>query len=138
MLIDTLHEPHVDQLIANIKKVGVDLADIKYVLMMHGHFDHVGGAYKLKLLLANAKFVMTQTGWDEAQKSARRSEATPRASKMIAPEIVAKDGDVIRFGDAAFAVYEMPGHTYGTASYAYDVRGRRAQLIASSRLAAWD
>jgi metallo-beta-lactamase class B len=122
VLIDTLHEPHVDQLIANIKKVGVDLADIKYVLMTHGHFDHVGGAYKLKPLLANAKFVMTQTGWDEAQESARQSEATPRAWKMIAPDIVAKDGDVIRLGDAAFAVYETPGHTYGTASYAYDVR----------------
>lgn len=122
VLIDTLHEPHVDQLIANIKKVGVDLADIKYVLMTHGHFDHVGGAYKLKPLLANAKFVMTQTGWDEAQESARQSEATPRAWKMIAPEMVAKDGDVIRLGDAAFAVYETPGHTYGTASYAYDVR----------------
>ena len=45
VLIDTLHEPFADQLIENIKKVGVDPADIKYVLMTHGHFDHVGGAY---------------------------------------------------------------------------------------------
>ena len=63
VLIDTLHEPHVDQLIANLQKVGVDFADIKYVLMTHGHFDHVGGAAKLKPLLPNAKFAMTKTGW---------------------------------------------------------------------------
>lgn len=122
VLIDTVHEPHVDHLIANIKKIGIDLADIKYVLMTHGHFDHVGGAYKLKPLLANARFVMTQTGWDEAQQSARQSEATPRSWKMIVPEMVAKDGDVIRLGDAAITVYETPGHTYGTASYSYDVK----------------
>jgi metallo-beta-lactamase class B len=30
--------------------------------MTHGHFDHVGGAAKLKPLLINAKFVMTQGG----------------------------------------------------------------------------
>jgi len=47
VLIDTLHEPHVDQLVANLGKVGINLADIKYVLMTHGHFDHVGGAAKL-------------------------------------------------------------------------------------------
>src|ERR1051325_7383489 len=43
VLIDTLHEPHVEQLIANLRKVGIDPADARYVLMTHGHFDHVGG-----------------------------------------------------------------------------------------------
>jgi metallo-beta-lactamase class B len=122
VLIDTLHEPHVEQLVANIRKVGVDLADIKYVLMTHGHFDHAGGAYRLQPLLPNAKFVMTQTGWNEAIESAKQSEATPRPWKMIAQDQVAKDGDVIRVGDAAFEVYETPGHTYGTASYGFDVK----------------
>ena len=68
VLIDTLHEPHVDQLVANLGKAGVALSDIKYVLMTHGHLDHVGGAAKLKPLLTNAKFVMTQVGWDEAME----------------------------------------------------------------------
>jgi metallo-beta-lactamase class B len=74
VLIDTLHEPHMDQLVANLRKVGVNLAEIKYVLITHGHFDHAGGAFKLKPLLPNAKFVMTQTGWDEAMESAKASQ----------------------------------------------------------------
>ena len=122
VLIDTLHEPHVDQLIANIKATGVDLADIRFVLMTHGHFDHVGGAFKLKALLPHARFVMTQVGWEEAAQSARQSEGSPRPWKMIAPDMVAKDGDVIRLGEETFGVLETPGHTYGTASYTYDVR----------------
>ena len=122
VLIDTLHEPHVDQLIANLRKVGVDLGDIKYVLMTHGHFDHVGGAAKLKPLLTNAKFVMTQTGWNEAMESARASAATPRPWSMVAQDVVVKDGDSIQLGGNSFGVLETPGHTLGTASYTIDVK----------------
>ncbi len=122
VLIDTLHEPHVDQLIANFGKVGINLADIKYVLMTHGHFDHVGGAAKLKPLLSNAKFVMTQTGWDEAMESARGSGSTPWPWSMIPQDVVVKDGDVIRLGGNSFGVLETPGHTPGTASYTFDVK----------------
>jgi|SRR5581483_8951469 len=122
VLIDTLHEPHVDQLIANLRKVGVDLADIKYVLMTHGHFDHVGGAAKLKPLLPNAKFVMTKIGWSEAIAGAKQSEGTPHPWSMIDQDVVVRDGDVIRLGDNTFGVLETPGHTQGTASYTYDVK----------------
>jgi metallo-beta-lactamase class B len=122
VLIDTLHEPHVDRLVANLGKAGINLADIKYVLMTHGHFDHVGGAARLKPLLINAKFVMTQAGWDEAMEAARASESTPWPWSMIPQDVVVKDGDVIRLGDNSFGVLETPGHTLGTASYTFDVR----------------
>lgn len=121
ILIDTLHEPFVDQLIENIKRVGVEPKDIKYVLMTHGHFDHVGGAYKLKSL-TNAQFVMTQTGWDEGIRSSKESESTPRAWRMIAADRVVKDGDVISLGDQVIRIYETPGHTYGTASFSFGVK----------------
>jgi metallo-beta-lactamase class B len=122
VLIDTLHEPHVDQLVANLRKVGIDLAEIKYVLITHGHFDHAGGAVKLKLLLPNAKFVMTQTGWDEARSSATESQGTPIAWSMIPQEVVVKNGGSIRLGDNTFGILETPGHTMGTASFTYEVR----------------
>lgn len=122
VLIDTLHEPHVDQLIANIEATGVKLDDIKYVLMTHGHFDHVGGAHKLKPLLHNAKFAMTQIGWDEAIASSKESESKANAWKMIAPDMVVRDGDKIRLGDETIGVLATPGHTLGTASYAFDVK----------------
>lgn len=121
VLIDTLYGPFIGQLIDNLKSTGVDFADIKYVLMTHGHFDHVGGAAALKPLLPNAKFVMTQGGWDEAIESAEKSEGR-RAWKMIEQDMVVEDGDTIELGDNSFKVIETPGHTWGTASYSYDVK----------------
>jgi metallo-beta-lactamase class B len=121
ILIDTLHEPFVDQLLQNIKAVGVDPKDIKVVLMTHGHFDHTGGAYKLKPL-TGAQFLMTQTGWNEAMQSSKASENTPRAWKMIEQDRVVKDGDEIRVGDQVLRIYETPGHTYGTASFSFSVK----------------
>ena len=130
ILIDTLHEPHVDQLVRNIDTAGVKLDDIKYVFITHGHFDHAGGAAKLKPLLPNATFVMTQIGWDEAKKSAEASKGTPRAWDMIPQDVVASDGEAFRLGGETVRVYATPGHTLGTASFAYDVKDNGKTLHA--------
>lgn len=122
VLIDTLYGQFAEQLIENIQSVGVDMTDIRYVLMTHGHFDHVGGAATLKPMLPNATFVMTQRGWEEAAEGAAESQGGPRAWDMIAPEKVVADGDTIQLGDNRFSVIASPGHTWGTASYTYDVR----------------
>ncbi len=121
VLIDTLYGSFTNQLVENLVATGVDFDDIKYVLITHGHFDHAGGAFALKPMLPNAKFVMTQSGWDEAIESAAKSQGR-RAWKMIEPGIVAKDGDTFEVGGNIFRVYETPGHTWGTATYTYDVK----------------
>ncbi|WP_376744398.1 MBL fold metallo-hydrolase [Marimonas arenosa] len=122
VLIDTLYGPFKKMIVENIEKTGTDLADIKYVLMTHGHFDHVGGAVALKPLLPNATFAMTQTGWDEAIESSVQSQGGPRAWDMIEPEMVVADGEEITLGNNTFKVIETPGHSWGTASYMYDVK----------------
>lgn len=123
VLIDTLHEPFVDRLIKNIETLGFKLSDIKYVLMTHGHFDHVGGYYKLKPLMPNAHFAMTQKGWQEAFENSQASEGKPNAWKMLhKTDLIMKDGDEIFCGDSRFVVLETPGHTWGTASYLYEAK----------------
>ena len=64
VLVDTVHEPFVDQLLANIKACGVNPADLKMVFVTHGHFDHCGGMKRLKEIAPKARFVMTKRGWD--------------------------------------------------------------------------
>lgn len=132
VLIDTTHEPFVDHLIENIAAVGVALDDIRLVLMTHGHFDHVGGCSKLKPLLRNARFAMSERGWAEAFEDAKASQGTPRAWKMLEKkDLVLKDGDEIKIGRSVFKALETPGHTWGTVSYLYDVlrEGRRYRAV---------
>jgi glyoxylase-like metal-dependent hydrolase (beta-lactamase superfamily II) len=40
IMIDTAEEPFVDHVIDNIRTLGFDLKDIKYILISHGHLDH--------------------------------------------------------------------------------------------------
>ena len=120
ILIDTMYEPLVEMLVGNLHKAGIPLDAIKYVIVTHGHWDHVGGVGRLKGLLKNARFVMSEKGWLEAASDSR----TPRDFapwKMIEREMVVKDGDVITLGDTKLTLYETPGHTPGTISFGYDV-----------------
>ena len=118
ILIDTLHEPFVDKLLSNLNEVGIDLSEIKYVLMTHGHFDHVGGAWRLKQLLPHARFGMSARGWAEAEGH----EKERNGFRMPPADLVLKDGDKITLGETTVTVLETPGHTWGTCSYLYDVR----------------
>ncbi|MDB1124077.1 MBL fold metallo-hydrolase [Vibrio sp. kj40-1] len=122
VLIDTGTGGFADQVVENIEAVGVDPADIKLVLMTHGHFDHTGGASKIKSL-SNARFVMSEKGWQEALNDAKKK---PKAywNGVFLPEadIIAQDGDKFTVGDREFELLLTPGHTWGTASYLFDVK----------------
>lgn len=125
VLIDTLYGEFTDRLIDNIKRVGVDPADIKLVLLTHGHFDHVGGVAKLKTRLKNARFVMAEAGWREAREEAQKTRGKPNAWEMPEPaatDIFIKDGNRLTLGDTTFTAYITPGHTWGTTSYVMDVK----------------
>lgn len=118
VLIDTIHEPFVGRLIENLGRAGVALTDVRWVLMTHGHFDHVGGCYALRKRLPNARFAMSRRGWDEAKADARRTGRF----RMPPEDKVLRDGDVVRLGSLEVKVLETPGHSWGTCSFLYDVR----------------
>lgn len=122
VLIDTLYEPYTDKLLENIKKLGFDPADIKLVLVTHGHFDHAGGISRLNAL-PNAKIAMTREGWKEARQDAQKSQGKPGAWTLPSTDgIEIKDGEILTVGDTRIQAFATPGHTWGTASYVFDVK----------------
>lgn len=124
VLIDTLYGPFTDQLLANIRAVGFDPKDVKLVVVTHGHFDHAGGMARLKATLdPGTRFAMTEEGWAEAIEAARDSVTSGRNPwAMIERDLVVQDAQTIQGGDVALQTYKTPGHTFGTASFAFDVR----------------
>ncbi|MFO1296126.1 MAG: MBL fold metallo-hydrolase [Rubrivivax sp.] len=56
MLIDALNtSDEVDRLIVGgMKKLGLDPAQIKTLLVTHGHGDHYGGARRIKEIVGGA------------------------------------------------------------------------------------
>ena len=62
IMFDSAQEPFVDKVMDNIKKVGVNPRDIKFIVINHGHIDHAGGAARLKEF-TGARVVATPEDW---------------------------------------------------------------------------
>ena len=120
VLIDTLYGPYTSQMLDNIRQLGFDPKDIKLVVVTHGHVDHAGGIGQLKSELApGTRFAMTKEGWREG---AEESSHPRWPWLMIEPDIVLTDGQMATGGDVAIQAFETPGHSMGTASFAFDAR----------------
>jgi glyoxylase-like metal-dependent hydrolase (beta-lactamase superfamily II) len=83
VLIDTLYGPYTDVLLDNIRALGFDPKDIKQVVITHGHFDHAGGAVRLKEQLPQARFAMTAEGWREAAENAAQSAGLTFSQPLV-------------------------------------------------------
>jgi metallo-beta-lactamase class B len=119
ILIDTIYPYNSRELIVGgLKKLGLDPASIKYVIVSHAHGDHIGGAEMLQTEFS-ARVVMGAPDWDSVEKF-------PNRYKTMAPKrsIVATDGMKITLGGQTVTVWLTPGHTPGTLSYTFTVLDR--------------
>ncbi len=103
-----------------LDKVIEDLGcKLKYILLTHGHFDHILGvrgvrdAYGAKVaihendaeyLINTALSLAMDNGLDHLQRPVRT-------------DILLKDGDVITLGDTELRVMHTPGHTPGSVCF---------------------
>jgi metallo-beta-lactamase class B len=115
IIIDSIWEYSVeDEIVGGLKKLGLNPADIKYVIVSHGHGDHVGGAKYLQDHFG-AKIVLSAADWDLVYKDIR-PEIRPKR------DVVATDGQKITLGDETITVYVTPGHTPGALSMLIPVK----------------
>jgi metallo-beta-lactamase class B len=116
ILIDTLEDRYVDRLLDNIRKVGFDPKDIKYVVITHGHYDHVGGVARLQEMYG-ARVVMMEGDFNlfNGIGGARPEARAPRR------DIIVKDGDTVTLGNTTLRLAWHPGHTPGGLSAGFTV-----------------
>jgi len=125
ILIDTLYTYNSEEeIVGGLKKLGLDPAKVKYVIITHAHGDHVGGA-KLMQDRFKSHIVMGGPDWDSIEKSVNGyPEGKPKR------DIVADDGQKLTLGDTTVTILTTPGHTPGTLSMIFPVKdhGRTLQV----------
>jgi metallo-beta-lactamase class B len=123
IVIDALYDYAVeDEVVGGLKKLGLDPAQIKYVIISHGHGDHHGGA-KLLQDRFGARVVLSADDWALVERD-KRNPAPKR-------DIVATDGMKITLGDTTLTLHLTPGHTLGTISTLIPVKdGGRSHVAA--------
>jgi metallo-beta-lactamase class B len=113
ILFDSAQEPYVDHVIASIRKVGVNLKDIRYIILSHGHLDHVGGAPRLQEA-TGARVVAVAEDWTMIQAlDGRTSRRDPKPNRTPMRDMVVKDGDTLTLGNQTLKFHQLPGHTPG-------------------------
>ncbi len=115
ILIDALNNAKEaeDTIIPGLKHVGLDPAQIKYVLVTHAHGDHYGGAQYL-VDRFKARVVMSEVDWKQLEGPLQFN--SPNWSAPPKRDIAIKDGDKLTLGDTTIILYVTPGHTPGTIS----------------------
>jgi metallo-beta-lactamase class B len=69
ILIDTLFTYNSEEeIVGGLKKLGLDPATVKYVIISHAHSDHVGGA-KMMQDRFGSRLVMGAPDWDSIERS---------------------------------------------------------------------
>jgi metallo-beta-lactamase class B len=111
-----------DVLIGGMKKLGLDPAKIKYVIVSHGHRGESGGAY---LLQSRYGARIVTADWDLIEGSLH-GYPTGKPKR----DIVATDGMKITVGDRTVTLYLTPGHTPGTISGIFQVHDHGKPLTA--------
>lgn len=124
VLLDVGLPQSAPQVEANIGKLGFKLADVKYVLNSHAHFDHAGGIAAL-VRDSGATAIASPSGAkalreghvvaDDPQASDVANATFPAAAHVR--EIA--DGEAVRLGDTAISARFTPGHTPGSTTWSW-------------------
>ncbi len=103
-----------------IEAIEKNSLNIKYILLTHGHFDHVGAVaalvekYKAPVYLSKK-----DRAFLESPKEVRAS-AFGMQIEAADVDVFVKDGDEIPFSGGTIKVIETPGHTLGSVCYLFE------------------
>lgn len=109
-VIDPSHMPSI---------FDVSLSDVKlkYVLLTHGHFDHIGKTERYRR--EGAKVCIHKEDSSLLSDGERNASSLFMREPMLIPDadVLLEDGDVLTLGSSKIKVMHTPGHTPGSVCY---------------------
>jgi metallo-beta-lactamase class B len=123
ILIDTLYNYAAEpEIIEGLKKLGLDPATIKYVILTHGHGDHDQGVRLLQDRY-HPHVVVSAQDWDLMENGPDMPGGKPKR------DMVGTDGEKITLGDTTVTLVFTPGHTNGTFSMLFPVKDHGKTVV---------
>jgi len=122
VLIDGATEEAAPGILANIRALGFDPADVRYLLASHEHLDHVGGLKALQdatgaSVLARKEAVATLTSGEPEAIDPQRGAIPPFRGVTVARTL--NEGETLPVGGIGLTIHATPGHTPGSTSWTW-------------------
>lgn len=96
-------------LAGQLDALGVAPADIDYVAISHGHFDHIGNAN----MFPDATLILQQKEWDALFGENAIFDSAALSEWADGENVEKVNGDYDIFGDGSAVTISLPGHTPG-------------------------
>ena len=133
VMIDALGANQVESvLLPGFKALGLDPAQLKAIIVGHGHADHFGGSAYLQEHYG-AKVYISAADWNlmENPPPARGGRQGGPAPALPKHDQVIVDGEPIVFGDLKLQPVAIPGHTPGSMGFIFPVKdGGKTRMAA--------
>ena len=120
ILIDGGPEAAADVIAANIRKLGYDIRDVRFILTSHEHMDHVGGIAQLQRV--SGATVVTSVPAKKVLETGTVDANDPQAGLLkpfppVPVGLTVVDGQEVRLGNLMLTAIATPGHTAGALSW---------------------
>jgi metallo-beta-lactamase class B len=114
-------------LLPGLAALGLDPADVRFILLGHGHSDHYGGASYFQTEFGT-RVGTTEADWETLEQAA----ASGRPGSLPAPErdLVIAEGEPFVVGDTTITPVEIPGHTPGSLAFIFPVYDQGEEHVA--------
>lgn len=139
ILIDTGFSQTVPQIEANLKTLGMDIADVKIILNSHAHSDHAGGIAEVKAK-TGAQVAMSKRD-AEAMAAGGRGDFSwgdnltyPRATA----DRIITDGETVDLGGTVLTAHVTPGHSKGCTTWTMQAGGKNLVFLCGTSVPGYD
>ena len=144
-IVDTgIASSPAEGMVSALEALGRSIEEVRWVLLTHGHIDHLGGAYALSELTggrakvaiheADVHLLRSRRAHVDLYMDVRRQyldnlhaeeEQTKMADAVISgemePDVLLRGGETLSLGgDVTVRVHPVPGHTAGSVAYVVD------------------